>query len=53
MGEEMKVYRVLVGKPEGKRPHGRPRSRWEDGIRLDLIMEISLWGCRVDPAGSG
>jgi hypothetical protein len=36
MGEERKVYRVLVGKPEGKRPLGRPRRRWEDGIRMDL-----------------
>jgi hypothetical protein len=33
---ERKVYRVLVGKPEGKRPFGRPRHRWEDGIRMDL-----------------
>jgi hypothetical protein len=31
-----KVYRVLLGKPEGKRPLGRPRHRWEDGIRMDL-----------------
>jgi hypothetical protein len=30
MGEERKVYKVLVGKPEGKRPLGRPRHRWED-----------------------
>jgi hypothetical protein len=36
MGEERKVYRVLVGKPKGKRPVGRPRHRWEDGIRMDL-----------------
>jgi hypothetical protein len=36
MGEERKVCRVLVGKPEGKRPLGRPRHRWEDGIRMDL-----------------
>jgi hypothetical protein len=36
MGEERKVYKVLVGKPEGKRPLGRPRCRWEDGIRTDL-----------------
>jgi hypothetical protein len=35
MGEERKVYKVLVGKPEGKRPLGRPRRRWEDGIRMD------------------
>ena len=36
MGEEMVVYRVLVGKPEGKRPLGRPRRRWVDNIRMDL-----------------
>jgi hypothetical protein len=45
MGEERKVYKVLVVKPEGKRPLGRPRRRWEDGIRMDL-REISLG--RVD-----
>jgi hypothetical protein len=36
MGEGRNVYRVLVGKPEGRRPLGRPRRRWEDGIKLDL-----------------
>ena len=36
MGEERGVYRVLVGKPEGKRPLGRPRRRWVDHIRMDL-----------------
>ena len=36
MGEEMVVYRVLVGKPEGRRPLGRPRRRWADNIRMDL-----------------
>jgi hypothetical protein len=36
MGEERKLYKVLVGKPEGKRPLGRPRRKWEDGIRMDL-----------------
>jgi hypothetical protein len=41
MGEERKVYKVLVGKPEGKRPLGRPRRWWEDGIRMDL-REIGL-----------
>jgi hypothetical protein len=35
-GEGRDVYRVLVGKPEGKRPLGRPRYRWEDCIKLDL-----------------
>ena len=36
MGEKRGVYRVLVGKPEGKRPRGRPRPRWEDDIKMDL-----------------
>jgi hypothetical protein len=36
MGEGRNVYKVLVGKPEGKRLLGRPRRRWEDGIRMDL-----------------
>ena len=36
MGEGRGVHRVLVGKPEGKRPMGRPRRRWEDNIKLDL-----------------
>jgi hypothetical protein len=37
------VYKVLLGKPEGRRPLGRPRRRWEDGIRMDL-REIGLGG---------
>jgi len=36
MGEERGAYRVLVGKPEGKRPQGRHRRRWVDNIRMDL-----------------
>jgi hypothetical protein len=36
MGEERKVYRVLVGKLEAKRLLGRPRCRWEDGLAMDL-----------------
>jgi len=36
MGEERRVYRVLVGKPEGRRPLGSPRHRWVDNIRMDL-----------------
>ena len=36
MGEGRGVHRVLVGKPEGKRPFGRPRRRWEDNIKMDL-----------------
>jgi len=37
MGEERGVYRVWLGKPEGKRPLGRPRHRWVDNIRMDLL----------------
>jgi hypothetical protein len=36
MGEERNVYRLLVGKPDGKRPLGRPRRRWIDNIKMDL-----------------
>ena len=36
MGEDRGVHRVLVGKPEGKKPLGRPRHRWEDNIKMDL-----------------
>jgi len=43
MGEGRGVYRVLVGKPEGMRPLGRPRHKWEDNIQVDL-QEV---GCRV------
>jgi hypothetical protein len=39
MGERRGVYRVLVGKLEGKRPLGRPRRRWEDNIKMDLKEE--------------
>jgi hypothetical protein len=37
MGEKRNVYRLLVGKPEGKRPLGRPRRRWIDNIKMDLL----------------
>ena len=43
MGERRGVYRVLVGKPEGKRPLGRPRRRWKDNIKMNL-QEV---GCGV------
>jgi len=36
MGESRGIYRVLVGKPEGKRPFGRPQHRWEDNIKIEL-----------------
>jgi len=52
MGEDRGVHRVLVGKPEGKRPLVRPRRRWEDNIKMDL-QEVggSHWG--LDGVGSG
>jgi len=43
MGERRDVYRVLVGKPEGKKPLGRPRLRWEDNIKMDL-QEVGCGG---------
>jgi len=48
MGEDRGVYRVLVGKPEGKRPLGRPRRRWVDNIWMDL-----MWVYGLDWAGPG
>jgi hypothetical protein len=50
MGEERKVYKVLVGKPERKRPLRRSRHSWEVGVRIDL-REINWQG--VDSSGSG
>ena len=43
MGEGRGLHRVLIGKPEGKRPLGRPRRRWEDNIKMDL-QEVG-WDC--------
>jgi hypothetical protein len=43
VGEGRGVYRVLVGRPEGKRPLGRPRRRWEDNIKMDL-RETGIYG---------
>jgi hypothetical protein len=43
MGEERKLYKILMGKPEGRRSLGRPRHRWEDVIKMGL-REISLVG---------
>jgi hypothetical protein len=42
MGERRGAYRVLVGTPEGKKPLGRPRRRWEDNIKMDL-QEVGWW----------
>jgi hypothetical protein len=50
--EEGKVYKVLVGNPEGKSPLGKPRRRWENGIRMDLL-EIGWRGYGLDSTGSG
>jgi hypothetical protein len=41
MGEMGNAYKILVGKPEGKRPHGRPRHKWEDNIKM-YLKEIGL-----------
>jgi hypothetical protein len=49
MGQEIKLYKVLVGNPVGKRPLGRLRRRWK--IRMDL--KETGWGCGVDSVGSG
>jgi len=43
MGKRRGVYRALVGNPEGKRPHGRPRRRWEDNIKTDF-QELGCGG---------
>jgi len=63
MGESRGVYRVLVGKPEGKRPLGRPRGRWEDNVKMDLqevgcggmawieLAQVGTCGCGNEPSG--
>jgi hypothetical protein len=44
MGEDRKLYNLLVGKSEGKRPLGRTRSRWKDGIRMYLReIDLRVW----------
>jgi len=47
MGERRGVYKVLVGKPEGKKPLVRPRCRWEDNIKMDL-QEGGVWRYGLD-----
>jgi len=47
MGERRGVYRVLVGKPEGKRPLGRPSCGWEDNMKMDL-QEVECGGHGLD-----
>jgi hypothetical protein len=56
MGEKRNVYRLLVGKPEGKRPLGRPRRRWIDNIKMghleiDWVVRIGLVWLRIDRGG--
>jgi hypothetical protein len=51
MGEEINMYRLMVRKPEGKRPLGWSRNRWDHGIRMN-VREIE-WRSRVDSVGSG
>jgi hypothetical protein len=51
MGEERKVYKVLVGKREGNKPLGRPRHRWEVGS--EWILGRLAWGFGLDSTGSG
>ena len=52
MEEKRGVSRILVGKPEGKRPLGRPRREWENNIKMDL-HEVGCGGCGLDRAGPG
>jgi hypothetical protein len=49
-GEGRGVYRVFVGKPEGKRPPGRPMRRWKDNIKMDL-QEVGLGWLRIETGG--
>jgi hypothetical protein len=43
MGEKRNAYRILVETPEGKKPLGRPRRRWEDNIRMDIRYDGVVW----------
>ena len=52
MGDRRGVYRVLMGKPEGKIPLGIPRNQWEDNIKMDL-QEVGCGGYGLDRSGSG
>jgi hypothetical protein len=51
MGEKRNGYRILVGKPEGKRSLGRPRCRWVNNVKMDLRERIGWYG--LDRCGSG
>jgi hypothetical protein len=52
MGKKRNTYRLLVGKPEGKRPLGRPRHRWMDNIKIGSWSDRLGW-CGLDWSGSG
>jgi hypothetical protein len=52
MGDMRNAYSILIGKPEGKRPLGRPRSRWEDIIRVDC-REIRVDRCGLNSSCAG
>jgi hypothetical protein len=52
MGAVRNAYKILVGKPKGKRQLGRPRRRWEDNIKIDL-KEKGFWGCELNSSCSG
>jgi hypothetical protein len=47
VGERRGVYKILLGKPEGKRPLGSPRHRWVDNIKMNL-QEVGCWECGLD-----
>jgi hypothetical protein len=54
MGEERSAYGILVGKPDGKRPQGRPKRRWVDNIKMDLkvgMVWIGLIWLRLGTSG--
>ena len=52
MEESRGVYRILVGRPEGKRPFWRPKRRWEDNIKM-YLQKFRTWGYGMDRSGSG
>jgi hypothetical protein len=52
MGEVRNAYKIMVGKPDGKRPLARPICRWEDNIKIDLRGKV-FGVCGLDPSGLG
>jgi len=53
MGDGRGIFRVLVGKPEGKKPLGRPRCRWDDNIKIDLGSGMLGYGLERADSGQG